>query len=71
MISKSEIKLAKANGIIDELYEDIVVRLIRKQYTVSRELAVLRQRDSKPEEYQRYDEYAEACKAEAKKILGI
>ena len=46
-------------------------RLIRRRYTVSQELALLRQRESKPEEFAEYDAYAEACKAEARAELEI
>ena len=47
-------------------YENKVVALIRKKYNVNQELAILRQRDTKPLEYQEYYDYVEQCKAEAK-----
>lgn len=47
-------------------YEDRVVELLRKEYSLNQELAILRQRDEKPEEYQAYSGYAEQCKATAK-----
>lgn len=47
-------------------YEECVNTLIREKYSLSQELAILRQRDSKPEEYNAYNAYCEACKAEAK-----
>jgi hypothetical protein len=52
-------------------YGDAVERLIRRKYSVSAELAILRQRDDKPEEFAVYNAYAEECKAEAKAILGL
>lgn len=52
-------------------YEDRVVELLRKKYSLNQELAILRQRNEKPEEYQAYHDYAEQCKATAKReILG-
>lgn len=52
-------------------YEDRVVELLREEYSLNQELAILRQRDEKPEEYQAYHSYAEQCKAMAKtEILG-
>ena len=48
------------------LYEERVVELIRQKYTLSQELAILRQQTTKPEEYQEYFEYCEYCKAQAK-----
>lgn len=47
-------------------YEDLIVSKIRQRYSVNQELAILRQRDTKPEEYQIYFDYVEQCKAEAK-----
>lgn len=47
-------------------YEEHVNTLIREKYTLSQELAILRQRDTKPEEYNAYNAYCEMCKIEAK-----
>ena len=52
-------------------YENAVNAKIREKYTLSQELAILRQRDAKPEEYEKYNAYCEACKAAAKsKVTG-
>ena len=51
-------------------YGELVESLIRRKYSLSAELAILRQRDSKPEEFAVYDAYAEQCKAKAKEMLG-
>lgn len=48
-------------------YEQQVEAMIRQRYSVSDELAILRQRDTKPGEFKDYFEYCEQCKAEAKK----
>ncbi|MEE0962571.1 MAG: hypothetical protein U0L54_08515 [Bacteroidales bacterium] len=50
-------------------YANKVDELIREKYTISDELAILRQRESKPEEYEEYYTYAEECKERAKHIL--
>ena len=47
-------------------YESRVESLIRERYTVSQELAILRQQVSKTEEYQAYYNYCEECKAKAR-----
>lgn len=47
-------------------YEEYVNALIREKYTLSQELAILRQRNTKPEEYATYNAYCEECKAIAK-----
>ena len=48
-----------------------IERLIRKRYTISDELALLRQRDEKPEEFAAFNDYAEACKRTVDESLGI
>ena len=50
-------------------YEAKIVSLIRKKYSVNQELAILRQRDTKPEEFTEYSKYVEKCKAEVKSEL--
>lgn len=43
-----------------------IVKLIRQKYTINQELAILRQRDTKPLEYQEYFDYVEQCKVQVK-----
>lgn len=69
MISRQEIELARRNKSIGAVYEDLVVELIRQRYSISQELAIIRQRDVKSEEFSVYNEYAEECKATAKRML--
>lgn len=47
-------------------YEDKVDSLIRNRYSLSEELGILRQKDTKKAEYDAYFAYCEQCKAEAK-----
>lgn len=49
-------------------YGETVNGLIRRKYTLSEELAILRQRDTKAEEFEAYNAYAESCKEEARGI---
>ena len=51
---------------IKSSYEEIVVSLIREKYSLDEELAIQRQRDTKPEEFQVYFDYCEGCKESAK-----
>ena len=65
------LKLARKNREKDpqswaELYENQVIAKIRKKYSVNQELAILRQRDSKPAEFAEYNAFVEQCKAETK-----
>ena len=50
-------------------YGELVEQLIRKKYSLSAELAILRQRDEKPDEFAAYNVYAEQCKQKVKVIL--
>lgn len=47
-----------------------IEKLIRLRYSMSDELAILRQRDEKPEEFAAYHAYAEQCKKIVKESLG-
>lgn len=51
------------------LYERKVDSLIRERYTLSQELAILRQQESKSEEYQVYFDYCEECKLKAREAI--
>ena len=53
----------------DKLYGARVSELIRERYSLDAELAILRQRDEKPDEYQTYFAFCEECKARAKKEI--
>lgn len=46
-------------------YEELVEQYIRERYSISDELALNRQRDTKLEEWQEYYDYCEECKNRA------
>lgn len=52
-------------------YEQRVVELIRLHYSVDDELAILRQRDTKTEEFEEYNYYCENCKTIARVEFGL
>jgi hypothetical protein len=67
-------KLLNANKneapiVYEAIYGAEIERRIRKRYSLSAELAILRQRDTKPEEFAAYNAFAEECKAEVKKMF--
>lgn len=47
-------------------YKNRVNDLIRSRYMLSEELAILRQKDEKPDEYRAYFAFCEECKSKAK-----
>ena len=60
---------ARKQVLANEEYENKIVALIRKKYNINQELAILRQRDTKPLEYQEYYDYVEQCKKQVKNEL--
>ena len=51
-------------------YEQLIISKFRERYTIDQELAILRQRDTKPQEFFEYNAYVEQCKAEAKEVIN-
>lgn len=68
-LSDKEIEAEQASAKFNEEYSARVEELVRAKYSVSAELAILRQRDSKPEEFAVYNAYVEQCKVQAKAEL--
>lgn len=65
LMTEEEIAEAK-NELLNIPYEQRVVDRIRLKYSVDDELAILRQRETKPDEFIEYNEYVEQVKAEEK-----
>lgn len=70
-MDEKKIKLAIKFGKQDKLYPALVEELIRQRYNISQELAINRQRDTKPTQFEEYNSYCEECKATAKRILKM
>ena len=62
-MTEQEIAEMKANEPAIS-YEQRVVDRIREKYSVDDELAILRQRDTKPDEFTAYNEFVEQIKVE-------
>lgn len=60
-----EAKMQTSLGIDDE-YGKRVEALIRERYSMSQEIAINRQRDTKPTEWQEYYDFCEECKRKAR-----
>lgn len=58
-----------AQEAVKMTYEEQVVAKIRERYSIDDELAILRQRYTKPDEFEAYNAYAESCKEEARLLL--
>ena len=66
-MTQEEIAEFEANRVIPSRKEQIV-NAIREVYSVDDELAILRQRDTKPEEFKAYFDFVEAIK---EKLKGV
>lgn len=67
---RKDIKIAENTYLKNITYEQYIVYLIRKRYTQNDEFAILRQKDTKPNEYVEYNNYCEQCKTEAKNLFN-
>ena len=77
-LTQQEIELLAQYNVKPEDFEPAsatyggrVDSMIRKRYSLSEELAILRQRETKPAEFAEYDAYCEECKARAKAEINI
>lgn len=57
---------ARRQKMASEDTKNKIVSLIRERYSIDDEMAILRQRDTKPDEYQAYYNFVEECKRIAK-----
>ncbi len=69
-MTKRQLERLQKNRLTNEVYRALVSRKIAERYSLPDELALLRQRDEKPEEFAAYHAYAEACKSEARREMG-
>lgn len=60
----TEEELSAKEEVIVLPYQERVVSRIREKYSIDDELAILRQRDTKPEEFAEYNAFVEQIKAE-------
>lgn len=70
LTSKMEIKMAILNGQEELMRKQLIIQEIRKKYDQNDELALLRQFDTKHEEYEEYNTYVEECKKEASRRIN-
>ena len=63
----TEAELLELENVKPE-YKERVVERIREKYSVDDELAILRQRDTKPEEFAAYNAFVESIKEEERDV---
>ena len=57
--------------VYNPTYSEIVVQKIRSKYSIDDELAIQRQKDIKPDEFNEYNDFCEQCKVDAKVELNM
>lgn len=65
-ISEDEASSLTAARESETAYKQRIIALIRTRYDQDDETAILRQRDTKPDEFAEYNAFVEDCKARAK-----
>ena len=68
--TKQDVYLAHINGVLPRLRKQLIVAEIRKRYDADDEMAVLRQAQTKPEEYWEYNAYVEDCKKHVDEFIA-
>lgn len=69
LADKIEVRYTYEDKVIPTIsYEERVISLIREKYSVDDELAIIRQKDTKPEEFNTYFSFVEDCKANIKEL---
>jgi hypothetical protein len=68
--TNKQIRLAYKNGVLETLKNNMIEAEIAKRYSVGNQIAILRQKDSKPEEYEEFNSFTENCKDTVKAYLA-
>ena len=68
---QKKVDMTKGTPLAPRVYGELVEHLIEQRYNVKQEIAINRQRDEKPTQWQEYNDYCEECKRVAKEMLGI
>lgn len=64
MIEKDKYLLAKKNGLLERLRGDEISRRIAKEYPLSAQIALLMDKEAKPQEWEEYQAFRINVKAE-------
>lgn len=68
---QKKVDMTKGTPLAPRVYGELVEHLIEQKYNIKQEIAINRQRDEKPEQFNEYNSYCEECKKAAKEILGL
>lgn len=69
-MNKQEVILNKLNGTLEQYKNKEINKRIRLVYTIDEELAIIRQRDTKPTQFEDYNNTIEEIKANVKEEIN-
>lgn len=69
MITDTQRRMLEQTGMLDKMYAQTITSYIRLRYSVDDELAIQRQREEKPEDFETYYAFVEDCKVRARKEI--
>ena len=69
-MNKANYLLAKKNGIVEKFRGDEISRRISQKYPLSAQIAILMDKDTKPNEWNAYQEFRAKVKAEVDKEIS-
>lgn len=69
-MNKQEVLLNKLNGTLEQYKNKEISKRIRQVYTIDDELAIHRQRDTKPTQFEDYNNTIEEIKANVKEEIN-
>jgi hypothetical protein len=69
-MTQEEIAEFEAMRVVPD-YKEQIISAIRERYSVDDEIAILRQRDSKPDEFKEYFDFVEGIKQNLKEAQAL
>ena len=69
-MDKTKYLLAKKNGLVEKFRGDEISRRISKQYPLSSQIAILMDKDTKPSEWNAYQEFRAKVKVDVDKEIS-
>ena len=61
IVDRVKYLIHKESGTLDRFRGDLVGQLLGRKYTLNDQIALLRQKDDKPDEYAKFTAYADSC----------
>ena len=68
-VTAHQIELSRKNGTLEHLQSRLVEEMIAERYTIGQQIAILRQKAEKPDEYEAFFAFAEDCKSRVRAML--